>query len=63
VKGALERADRLKSASDKGAPAVNETLTALATELESDASTAAPNDAPRLKSLAATLRGRAEKHQ
>jgi hypothetical protein len=63
VKGALERADRLKSASDKGAPAVNETLTALASELESDASTAAPHDAPRLKSLAATLKARAEKHQ
>ena len=41
---------------------MKETLTALASELESDASTATPNDASRLKSLAATLRGRAEKH-
>jgi hypothetical protein len=63
VKSALDRADRIKSAADKAAPAVNETLTALATDLEKDASTAAANDASRLKSLAATLRARAEKHQ
>jgi hypothetical protein len=63
VKSALDRADRIKSASDKAAPAVKETLTALATDLEKDASTAAVNDAGRLKSLATTLRGRAETHQ
>jgi hypothetical protein len=63
VKSALEKADRLKSASDKGAPAVAEALTSLAGDLEKDASSAAPSDAVRLKSLAATLKGRAEKRQ
>src|SRR6185369_13216899 len=34
VTSALDRAERIKSAADKGADAVNETLTALATDLE-----------------------------
>ena len=63
VKSALERADRIKSASDKSAPAVTEALTTLATDLEKDALAAATTDAARLKSLAATLKARAEKHQ
>ena len=63
VKSALERADRIKGASDNGAPAANEALTTLATDLEKDASAAAASDAARLKSLAATLRSRAENHQ
>jgi hypothetical protein len=58
VKAALERADRIKGASDTGAPAVSEALTTLATDLEKDASAAAASDAARLKSLAATLRSR-----
>ena len=61
VQSALERADRIKSAADKNAPAVKETLTRLANDLERDASSATTNDAKRLESLAATLRGRAEK--
>jgi hypothetical protein len=61
VKAALERADRIKSASDKGAPAVSEELTTLATDLEKDASAASATDAARLKSLAETLKARAEK--
>jgi hypothetical protein len=61
AKSALERADRIKSASDKGAAAVSEELTTLARDLETDASASAPIDAGRLKALAATLRARAEK--
>jgi hypothetical protein len=61
VKTALERADRIKNASDKEAPGVKQTLTTLATELDQDAAAAAAPDATRLKSLAATLRARAEK--
>ncbi len=60
VKSALERADRIKRASDKAAPAVSEELTTLASELEKDASAAAAIDAARLKSLAATLRTRVQ---
>jgi hypothetical protein len=63
VKSALDRADRIKSASDKAAPAVKDTLSALASDLEKDASSAAATDAGRLKSLAATLRGHAEQHR
>jgi hypothetical protein len=63
VKAALEKADRLKSPSDKGAPAAAETLTSLAGDLEKDAASAASVDAVRLRSLAATLKGRAERRQ
>jgi hypothetical protein len=63
VRSALERADRIKNASDKAAPAVKEALTNLASDLDNEAATAAATDARRLKSLAATLRARAEKQQ
>ena len=61
VKTALDRADRIKNASDKQAAAVKQTLTTLGTELDQDGSAAAAPDTARLKSLAATLRARAEK--
>ena len=63
VKSTLERADRIKNANDKAAPAVKEALTNLASDLDNEAATAAAADARRLKSLAATLRARAEKQQ
>jgi hypothetical protein len=63
VKSTLERADRIKNAGDKAAPAVKEALTTLAGNLEKEVATAAATDAARLKSLAATLRARAEKQQ
>jgi hypothetical protein len=62
VKSVLERSDRIKGASDKGASAVREALTTLARDLEQDASAAAPADAARLEALAATLRSRADNH-
>ena len=58
IKTALSRADRIKSARDKNAAAAAEQLGSLATQLESDASSASGVDASRLRSLAATLKGR-----
>ncbi|MGB2713861.1 MAG: hypothetical protein WBC51_06755 [Vicinamibacterales bacterium] len=58
IKTALSRADRIKSARDKGAAAAAEQLEALATQLEGDASSASGVDASRMRSLAASLKGR-----
>jgi hypothetical protein len=57
VKAALEGAEKLHSASDKGAAAARSQLAMVASQLESDASTAAGRDAMRLESLAAMMRG------
>jgi hypothetical protein len=56
VKAALDDAQKLHSASDKGAGAVASQLDTVASQLEGDASTASGRDAIRLKSLAATMR-------
>jgi hypothetical protein len=61
VKTALDRADRLRNGSAKDAPAVAESLHTLSTQLEADAAAAGPADTGHLRSLAATLKGRAEK--
>jgi len=61
VKGALDRADDIRTGKERGAAAVLEQLDALATQLESDAGAAAGRDAVRLRSLAATLKSRAAK--
>jgi hypothetical protein len=58
IKTALTRADRIKSARDKGAAAAADQLVALATQVEGDASSASGVDASRMRSLAATLKGR-----
>jgi hypothetical protein len=58
IKAALERADKVHSAKDKGAAAAAEQLKALAAQVTEDASAATGNDAARLKALAATLSGR-----
>jgi len=58
IKAALERADRVRSARDKGAAAAAEQLKTLAGQVSQDASTASGRDATRLKALAATLSGR-----
>jgi hypothetical protein len=60
VKAALERGDRLRSAKDRGASTVVEQLNGLAAQLESDAAAAQSREAARLKSLASTLKGRAD---
>jgi hypothetical protein len=60
VKASLERGDRMRSAKDRGASAVVEQLNGLAAQVESDAASAQGRDAARLKSLASTLKGRAD---
>jgi hypothetical protein len=61
VTTALDRADGLRGASDRGAEAVLAQLDSLAAQLDTDAGRAAGRDAMRLRSLAATLKGRAAK--
>jgi hypothetical protein len=58
VKSALERADKIRSSRDKEATAVAEALNSLAAALDTDAGSASPADASRLRSLAGTVRGR-----
>jgi hypothetical protein len=60
VRSAMERADHIKSKSDKGAAAAAESLTNVAAKLLEDAGAAKGTDASRLRSLSATLTGRAE---
>lgn len=57
----LDRVDRLQTGKERGAAAVLDRLMALATQLERDASTATALDSARLRSLAATIKGRAAK--
>jgi hypothetical protein len=59
VKSALDKADKIKSARDKGAAASVTELEALATQIASDAGSASGRDASRLRALAETIRGRA----
>jgi len=61
VKSALERADGVRTGNDKAAAAAIEQLDALSKQLESDAGAASARDAARLRSLAATIKGRAAK--
>jgi hypothetical protein len=58
VTTALERADKIRSAKDKDAAAAREQLESLASQLEGDAGAASGANAARLRSLAATLKGR-----
>jgi hypothetical protein len=59
VKAAIDKADGLRTGKEKNAAAVRDQLDALATQVESDAGAATGRDATRLRSLAATIRGRA----
>jgi uncharacterized membrane-anchored protein len=61
VTASLERVDRLQNGKERGATAVLDQLNALATQIEGDAGTANPADAGRLRSLAATIKGRVAK--
>ena len=61
VKSALERADGVRTGNDKAAAAASDQLDAVAKQLESDAVSATGRDAARLRSLAATIKGRAAK--
>jgi hypothetical protein len=59
VNAALDRADKLRNTHDKAAVAVLDQLDTLATQVEGDAASANGRDAVRLRSLAATIKGRA----
>jgi len=61
VRAALEKADGLRTGKERGAAIVLDELDALATQLESDAGAARGHDAVRLRSLAATIKGRTAK--
>jgi hypothetical protein len=55
---ALKRVDQLRSARDRGAPALLDQLDAQAAELEREAGNAQTRDAVRLRALASTIKGR-----
>jgi hypothetical protein len=55
---ALKRVDQLRSGQERGAAALLDQLDAQAAELEREAGTADSRDAVRLRSLAATIKGR-----
>jgi hypothetical protein len=57
----LDRVDRLQTGKERGAAAVLDELNTVATQLEGDARTANGPDAARLRSLAATIKGRVAK--
>jgi hypothetical protein len=59
VKAALDRADSLRSGQDRNAAAALDQLDTLAAQFDREAGGAAGQDALRLRSLAATLKGRA----
>ena len=61
MKAALDRADAIRTGKERGAAAAIDQLDALTRQLESDAGAASGRDAARLHSLAATVKGRAEK--
>jgi hypothetical protein len=59
IDAALKRVDEIRTRRDRGAAAVLDALAKLATQLDEDAAATMGRDAQRLRSLAATLRGRA----
>jgi hypothetical protein len=61
VTTALDRADKLGNGGGKGRPAAAASLDALSTQLEADATAAPAADAARLRSLAVTMKGYADK--
>ncbi len=61
VKAAIDKADGLRTGKERGASVVLDQLDAVAAQLEGDAGTATGRDAARLRSLAATMKGRAAK--
>jgi hypothetical protein len=59
VVAAMDRAEQMRSARDRGANAAADQLVTLATQLEADAAAASGRDQLRLKALADTLKARA----
>ncbi|MBI3403687.1 MAG: hypothetical protein HY048_19915 [Acidobacteria bacterium] len=61
VRSALDRVDGFRTGKERGAAAALDQLDALAAQIEQDARAATGRNADRLRSLAATLKGRAAK--
>jgi hypothetical protein len=61
IRAALDRSDRTGTARDKGALKIVEVLEAVAGQVERDAASASGRDSIRLKSLAAAIKGRADR--
>jgi len=61
VKAAIDRADGIRTGKERGAADVLAQLDAVVVQLETDAGSASGRDQMRLKSLAATIKGRAAK--
>jgi len=61
VKAAIDKADGIRTGKERNATAVLDQLAAVAAQLESDATAATGHDAMRLRSLAATIKGRVAK--
>jgi hypothetical protein len=61
VRDTLEKADAVRGGSDKNAAVVASQLDTLAASLEADAAAATGRDAARLRSLAETIKGRAQR--
>jgi hypothetical protein len=61
LKSALDKADEIRTGKEKNAAAVLDQLDALASQIDKDAAGASGRDAERLRSLSATIKGRAAK--
>jgi hypothetical protein len=61
VRGALDKADEIRTGKEKNAALVLEQADAVAMQLERDAAAGSGRDAERLKALAATIKGRVAK--
>src|SRR5262249_5877053 len=58
VNAALDKVDGLRPGKERGAAALLDQIDAMAAQFESDANAAAGREAARLRSLAATIKGR-----
>jgi hypothetical protein len=61
VKAALDRVDSLRTGKERNAAAALDQLDTLATQFERDSASASGRDQMRMRALAATLKGRAQK--
>ena len=58
LKAAFDKADALRTGRERGAAAVLDELDTMANELEKDSASATGRDQQRMRSLAATIKGR-----
>jgi hypothetical protein len=58
LKAAFDKADALRTGRERGAAAILDELDAMANELEKDSASSTGRDQQRMRSLAATIKGR-----